>query len=229
MAYKLADNPEQSGSGFDIADPDRPMNVGSFPRSEPSIKYLQPDQVDWLAKRINPLTAGCAVDPATVARAMACKTIPRAIDVDRTLATLVVSQRVCDVIERFEPGVHQFLPVDIYRKGYKPGDAPVVRLHWLIVGQWFDAVSAEHTRYARAKTIHPDGTVEPGIWDFYGNLTGEPKGEGPLVFDRQAIGSRHLWIDRNTGDHYPFVSDDLGKALIAMDLYGARFEYYDEV
>jgi Immunity protein family (Imm11) len=233
VVYRLKDNGLKVSHGYEIIDPDRPWQPGAFDIQEPSVKFLHPDEVDWRAKRsFNPMTVGCAVDPGTVPRMVRwCdKQMDRVIDVDMTHNTMLVSERVRDVMERFEPGVHQFLPVDIYLSPFEAGDVPVARSYWLVVGQYFDAVSAEHTHQPRVVITHPDGRTEPGLWDFSGTLTKQPKSDAPVIFDRGAIAGRHLWIDRNfTKGEHPFMSDALGSVLREMDLYGARFQHFDEI
>jgi len=233
VVYRLKDNALKISHGYEIIDPDRPFQMGLFGVKEPSVKFLHPDEVDWRAKRrSNPMTAGCAVDPDTVPRmARWCwKEMDRVPDVDMTHNTTMLSERVRDVMERFEPGVHQFLPVDIYLTPFKAGDVPVVRSYWLVVGQYFDAVSAEHTHQPRVVITHPDGRTEPGLWDFTGTLTKQPKSDAPVIFDRAAIAGRHLWVDRSFVDgEHPFMSDELGSVLREMDLYGAQLQHFDEI
>ena len=219
--------------GYEIIDPDRPMLPGAFRLQEPSVKFLHPDEVDWLAKRqSNPMTVGCAVDPNTVPRMVRWryKEIDCVPDVVLCCGTLLISERVRDVMEPIERGVHQFLPVDIYLNSSAIDDVPIARGYWPVVGQFFDGVSAEHTHQPRAVITHPDGRTEPGLWDFHGVLTKKPKSDAPVIFDRGAIAGRHLWVDRSfvKGEH-PFMSDELGSVLREMDLYGAQLEHFDEV
>ena len=230
MVYRLTDSRLHA---YEISDPDRPMLPGAFGLQEPSVKFLHPDEVDWRAKRAsNPMTVGCAVDPDTVPRIVRWryKEMDRLPDVNLCAGTLLISERVRDVMERFEPGVHQFLPVDIYLTPFEAGDVPAARSYWLVVGQHFDAVSAEHTHQPRTVITHPDGRTEPGLWDFSGVLTKQPKSDAPVIFDRGAIAGRHLWVDRCfVGGEHPFMSNELGSALREMDLYGAQFQHFDEI
>lgn len=227
MAYWLKDNALKISAGYEIIDMERPFEMGLFGCQEPSVKFARPDAVDLRAKRLpNPMTAGYAVDPGTVPRMVRwCdQKLCRLVDVDLTRNTMLVSERVRETIERFEPGVHQFLPVDIYLspRPFEAGDAPVARSYWLVVGQCFDAVSAEHTRHPRGVVTYPDGTTTPGIWLF--------KGDAPIVFDSKVIAGRHLWVDSNfVKTEYPFLSDELGSALVEMDLYGAQFQHFEDV
>lgn len=234
MVYRLKDRALSISAGYEIIDPDRPLRFGLFGVQEPSVQFLHPDKVDWRAKRkSNPMTVGCAVDPKTVPRmARWCaKQLVRVVDVDSTQATMLISERVRDVMERTEPGVHQFLPVDIYLgpRPFETGEAPVARSYWLVVGQHFDFVSAEDTHQPRAAVINPDGSTAPRLWDFSGTLTNQPKSNAPVIFDREAIGERQMWVDRSfINAHHPFISDDLGREMIEMNLYGAEFQHFDE-
>ena len=227
MVYWLKDNGLKISAGYQVIDPDRPFQSGLFGVQDPSVKFLHPDDVDLRAKRQpNPLTSGFEVDPNTVPRMVRwCdKHLNRVVDVDVTRNTMLISERVREVIERFEPSVHQFLPIDIFLspRPFEAGDAPVARSYWLVACQSFDAVSAEHTNHPRAVVTYPDGRTTPGIWRF--------KGDAPVVFDHKAIGGRHLWIDLNfVKTEHPFLSNELGRALLELELYGAQFKHFDEI
>jgi hypothetical protein len=224
MVYVLRDNALRVSAGYENIDPERPFEMTIPFCQTASVKFLRPDDVDWRAKRhFNPMTAGYPVDPNTVPRMLRwCdKQLRRAPEVDLTHNTMLISEGVRNVIERFEPGVHQFPPVDIYLTPYKEGDLAVTRSYWLVVGQFFDGVNAELTHHPRGVVKHPDGSVSPGVWRF--------EGDAPVIFDRKIIAGRHLWIDLNfTKTEHPLVSDELGRALLDMDLYGARLEHFDE-
>lgn len=225
MVYQIRGEGLKVSSGYEMIDPERPLVFQLLFRQEASIKFLRPDEVDWRAKRdSNPMTTGYPVDPNTVPRmARWCRDrFDRKLDVDLCCGTLLISKRVCDVIERFEPGVHQFLPVDVYLSPYKIGDIPVTRSFFLVVGQVFDAVNTELTKHPRSVIKHPDGRESPGVWFF--------EGDSPVIFEREKIAGRHLWIDPNiTPTEHPFMSDLLGQELLSMELYGAIFEHFDEV
>ena len=107
MVYRLLLNDSLKFlAAFSHIDPERPEVIGR-------VEFLHPDKVHWRATlRSNPMTSGYAVDSNTVPRMlrrcddhMALKPV-----VDKHNNTLLVSKRVRNVIKRFEPGVHQFLP-----------------------------------------------------------------------------------------------------------------------
>lgn len=180
MVYRLKDNALKISAGYELIDPERPLQMQQLHRQEASVKFLRPDEVGLRASRhFNPMTVGHAVDPATAPRmARWCdQRMSREPDVNLSHNTLLVSGRVRETIEGFEPCVHQFLPLDVYLdpRPFETGETPVTRSYWLVVGQAFDAVSAEHTRQPRAVITYPDGRTEPGMWDFSGVLTNQPK------------------------------------------------------
>ncbi|MCX8255335.1 hypothetical protein RHCH11_RHCH11_02891 [Beijerinckiaceae bacterium RH CH11] len=234
MVYRLKDKGQRISGGYEIIDPNRPLRLFVLGVQKPSVEFLHPNKVDWLATRkSNPMTVGCAVDPETVPRMVRrCgKQSVHVVDVGVTHDTMLISERVRDVMEHAEPGVHQFLPVDVYisPRPFEIGEAPVARSYWLVVGQHFDFVSAEDTHQPRAAVINPDGSTAPRLWDFSGTLTNQPKSNAPVIFDREAIGERQMWVDRSfINAHHPFISDDLGREMIEMNLYGAEFQHFDE-
>ena len=108
MVYRLTDEALKFSEGYDHIDPERSMDT---------IKFLHPGEIHWSeARSFTPMIAGYHVDPETVPRMLQWSDtkIDRIPDVDKHNNTLLISTRVRDAIERVEPSVHQFLPVNIY-------------------------------------------------------------------------------------------------------------------
>ncbi len=134
-------------------------------------------------------------------------------------ANISVSDRIREIIERFEPGVHQFLPLECHniRQG-------TIEHRWFLVPcARIDSVNADHTTFARY-----DLFVEPlGIWIWYWQAPFDFRRKGKahllpehlknednpkLVFDLAKIGNRHMWIDKHLNSG-PYISDALAAAL----------------
>ena len=102
------------------------------------------------------------------------------------LPWMAVSARFRDLVEAFEPGVHQFVPVAIYkaRKG-----EPVATYYWFIVGQRLESVDAQRSTF-----LWEDNT---GLWvDSILDTTTwrkTPIEGAKLFFDEDKISGHHIW------------------------------------
>ncbi|MEQ1650658.1 MAG: DUF1629 domain-containing protein [Hyphomicrobiaceae bacterium] len=110
---------------------------------------------------------------------------------DRILA---VDESLKEVIERFEPGVHHFFPIEIImpKKIIYPKQYFV-----MAIGQYLNSFSSERSDPA---SWRPD-------WQEYclmdeGNMSG-------LALSRQAFGNAHLWRERCISNELVCFSDQL--------------------
>lgn len=178
------------------------------PKSEnlSAVKFLYPDQVSPVSKLgVSPPTEGYPVDPATMPTAVSFESKNKALpDVFKVRMVNIVSERVRNVIERFEPGIHQFIPVDMYRPKAKE---PFARHYWMIVCRRIDSVDPVHTTIPRKLNR---------LW------AGGDGGE--FVFSLSAIGDAHLWCDPDIGTIYNDCSQALGDALKEMGVTGLRLK-----
>ena len=71
----------------------------------------------------------------------------------------VVSERFRDLVERFEPGVHQFIPVDMYKA---KADQPIARYYWFVVCKLIDSNHPDHTTWK----WDGDYPTKRGKWHF---------------------------------------------------------------
>jgi hypothetical protein len=185
-------------------------------RSLARVQWMNPDEIDKVSK-LSPnekMASGYKIDTTTVPKKMRWESMNRIPpDIEKSYGSLIISEQVRDIIETFEPNVHQMLPVDLYRP--KAND-PFVRYYWLVVCNRIDSVDAKHTTFERL------GRNKDGIWD----LNRDPV--KTIVFNRLAIAGRHMWLD-------PFIvnglqlSNELGDALIAINPSGAVFTRRDEI
>jgi hypothetical protein len=116
---------------------------------------------------------------------------------------LNVSSRAKALIEKLEPAVHQFLPVDYFDRTGKFIEAR----YFLIVCNRLDGVDREHSRMRLVKDMmwSPDGVDNP-----------------KLVFNRRQIGNAHLWCDKRLPGG-AFVSDEFAGVLKGSGMTGLRF------
>jgi hypothetical protein len=183
------------------------------------IEYADPDNVHWKAKKDNATkrNQGYAVNPDTMPKRVLWAS--GKYDVPDILPWFAVSPRFRDLVEQFEPGVHQFLPVEIYKK--RTG-APVATYYWFVVCQRIDSVDRAHTTFDWQA---PKDEPEAGHWSAHIFKT-EPlemiKIEGAkLVFNNSQVAGHHIWNDPHIspgGDH--LCSDAFGKAALAANFTG---------
>ncbi|MEQ1649394.1 MAG: DUF1629 domain-containing protein [Hyphomicrobiaceae bacterium] len=169
------------------------------------VKFLDPERVDQVSKMSStPALQGYPVDPTTMPTAVVYESKNKAVpDVEMAGGGVeIVSERVRDVIEQFEPGVHQFLPVDVYRP---KANEPFTRRYWMIVCRRIDSVDAAHSTITRRAS---------GIWN----------ADGQMVMNLSAIGSAHLWCDPFIGPRYHSCSQSLCDALKQMSLTGVSLD-----
>lgn len=144
---------------------------------------------------------------------MACQFTPCALpEADRSSADLVdrnrllVSQRLRDLIERFEPGVHRFTP--------DPTAGAAIPRYALQIQQSFDAVSAAHSTWIKQSDVlwRPSGSIDER-----------------MVFESTLIGDRHLWKNDGLGSDRPaWASDALIRAALDAGMTGLLIERHDE-
>ncbi len=128
-----------------------------------------------------------------------------------------------ELVERFEPGVHQFIPIKGYdRKGMKPLDKKFFLMN--ICKTLEDFVNVERSDLYRDETEYPDGIVLAR----YFPLKSPPD---PVILRGEAIAGHHLWDGGTVGDggrwYGPYVSDALWQAMREAGLnsvYGGRFQ-----
>ena len=130
---------------------------------------------------------------------------------------LNVSEKARTLIEQWEPGVHQFVPID-----FVDGDGEILEHRYaLVIGNRLDAVDRQHTTFVllwgkiwrSAKEVASDfpQDLPPNI-----DLSVPSK----IVFSKNQIGSAHLWRDMHIDMGGPFVSEDFAAALRSSGLTG---------
>ncbi len=113
---------------------------------------------------------------------------------------VAISERFKDLIEKFEPGVHQFFPVEMYRNKKEP---PVATYYWINVCNRVFGVNREKTTYER----HGDPNGH-GMW----LPTDDP--DSKLVFNSDIVRPFTLWIEPEVGNPSFYCSEAFGLAAM---------------
>jgi Immunity protein family (Imm11) len=137
---------------------------------------------------------------------------------------LTVSERAKQLIDSFEPGTHQYLPVEFYDAAKSFLEAR----YFLIACNRLDGVDR-----ARATMILDRGMWRPAS-DFRDRPEDIPSGLDPtapakLVFNKAQIGRAHLWSDKHLLGVGYWISDELGEALSASGYTGLRLSKVETI
>lgn len=113
---------------------------------------------------------------------------------------LAVSQQLKDVIERFEPGVHHFFPIEIEMP--KKRTYPE-RYFILAIGQYIDSFSQEQS----------DPASWEHQWEEYGSFVNGKKPMAGLALSKVKFGDAHLWREHRMSNGLTCFSDALMRAI----------------
>ena len=213
MAYYLSvSNPYSDSVGTPILDDPR-----KTPLTE--MAYADPQRVDARSLRSNTvqMAQGYFVDPSTAPRKILWKSKKYPLpDVISNQQVIVANDRFRELVETFEPAVHQFIPVDVYTL---QSSEPAARYSWFVVGQRLESVHRDQTTY----TWMLDYTGQRGFWT-------NDRPDARLVFSRLKIGNHHIWMDPellvfNCG----LCSNAFGEAALAANFLGLNVTPREEV
>lgn len=128
---------------------------------------------------------------------------------------LNVSEQARELIEEFDPGVHQFVPVDYYNQA---GEL-LEKRYFLIVCNRLDSLDRDQTTMVllRGMVWMPARDVDPSELPPGTDVSKPPE----MVFSNAQIGDAHLWWDKHLRAG-PFISDALADALEGAGMSGLK-------
>ncbi|WBH16879.1 imm11 family protein [Sphingomonas radiodurans] len=186
-----------------------------------NIKLLDETPDEGLNPRGRAVACGRAVDPTNVPTKVQWKDqhghpVP---DFDNG-PFLNLSARAKALIEQFEPGLHQFLPVEFMDiKG-----AHLENRWFFVVCNRLDTIDRDHVQgmlLSGGKMWRPASELlrrYPEEIPEGFDLSVVPK----LVFSRKKIGNAHVWQDKHLSGVGAFLSEELAEALIAARVTGIK-------
>jgi len=169
------------------------------------------------------LCAGIPLDPATFPKSARWYGRKHFLaDINTSGHLIYVSDRFREVIEKIEPNVHQFLPIDLSDSKKQL----LARRNAMIVCRTIDATDE--------KAMAAQGWVlRQGVWRLPSDLPKDDpdykpyrKGGWAYIFDPTKIGSNAMWYDQRRlvrGPH-PYVSADLANVLLSASLTGLNLK-----
>ena len=118
----------------------------------------------------------------------------------------ICSDRFRALVEEFEPGIHQFEPVEVVWK-----DGTTTQFSWFVPCQRLDTLKLD--------MLHPP-VMKSGYW-FPFDSNRKHVEDAYIVFDKEHIGDHHIWCDLRM-EGYICVSDKFHDAVREAKLTGIR-------
>jgi hypothetical protein len=211
MVYSFGPADEKLGYtyGHDILDKDLELSISG------SLKVAVIDQTDDRGTGFDdPVNKGRAVSvdyfPKKIRKQGPRRRIP---DMERVGGFIVVSQKYKDLVDNFEPGVHQFSPVEVY---WDKNEPPVGTYYFFNICNRLDTTD----KVKSTQTWH--STAVASFWR-YGKL-GET-----LIFRKGSYGKAVLWADKHILASPPLCTDAFHDATIEAGCDGIDYIRFDEV
>jgi hypothetical protein len=113
---------------------------------------------------------------------------------------IAVDDALKDIVERMEPGVHRFFPIEIRMPN---GAIFPKQYHTLVIGQYFDSFLPERSK---AGSWRKDGDYAIKLGDRKSDMAG-------LAFSSAVFGKAHLWRERRPREWLTLFSDGLQAAI----------------
>ncbi|HXD03127.1 MAG TPA: DUF1629 domain-containing protein [Novosphingobium sp.] len=119
-----------------------------------------------------------------------------------------ISERVVEAIEQVEPGVHQYLPCELYQ----PDGSPIPERRWILNNcNRFDSVALGHCNVVE---LSQTGKIAKG------------NGKTDIKVWRDVVAGHALWTDWRIMNSPLYVADALVERLRAMAAHGWRFDHH---
>lgn len=144
-------------------------------------------------------------------------------DFHKIFGLFLVRKKVRDIVERLDPNVHQFAPVDVV---WTDGESVKGQFYWFIVAQAFDTIHQENS--TAPKEFVYNKKLDKNLRLPWNRKNPETFESYRFVFDRQAVGGAHIWQDTYmlTG---PYCSDTFKAECEAADIIGVSLKHSYEV
>ena len=134
-------------------------------------------------------------------------------DMELVRGYMVVSQKYKDLVEKFEPGVHQFSPVEVYWNKNEPA---VATYYFFNICNRLDTTD----KVKSTQTWHSSAVAS--FWRY-----GKP-GE-TLVFRKGSNGKAVLWADKHILSSPPLCTNAFHDATVVAGCVGIEYIHFDEV
>lgn len=183
------------------------------------VRYQNPEELGRLSiiPNLNPMTVGFRVIEEDVPRKIHWKAGKLQLpDLVSAAGCHIVSERMRALIEKFELGVHQFIPIELYRAKEQ---VSFTRCYWFVVCSRIDPVNEERTTFA----FQGNRSLRLGMWNGYGEQS------RVLIFDTKKIGNSHIWQDIYLGRDWVWMSNEFHDALVEYGMKGWTGKQFEQV
>ena len=139
-------------------------------------------------------------------------------DMARVFGFMMVSQKYKGLVEKFEPGVHQFSPVEVY---WDKDEPPIGTYYFFNICNRLDSTDRENTTWrwssgAGGSAWMPTDTKQKAVVGL------------ELVFRKGANGNAAIWCDKYLSDAN-ICSDAFHDATVAAGCGGINYIHCEEV
>lgn len=182
------------------------------------IRYLVPGKVDGVAKlsKHMRMNEGYPVEPSDVPTKMLWGDSRKAVpDFIVYGSTPIVSERVKAIIEEYEPGAHQFLPLDMY---HRKATQPFARHYWFVICKLIDTIDEKATTYQLEMSPWAEGV---GFYDTTNR-------DGHLIHSRKKITGNSCWREKYSARWW-MMSDQIIERFEAGNTVGLGKTRFEEV
>lgn len=121
---------------------------------------------------------------------------------------VAVDDRLRKIIENFEPGSHQFFPIEIST----PKGEVFQKLYTFVVGEYFDSFVPEKSDPDAFREL-PDSDGKLSILGVPLSHAGPKKIIPSLALSGDVFGRSHLWRERRFGESITCFSDEIASAI----------------
>ena len=187
-----------------------------------NLDKIRPVNLDHIGARSNPegegaLQWGVPVKTEFMPKVAITKGRKRALaDFDKCYGMAMVSEKFRRVVESLEPGIHQFVPVDMR---WGTGEKVEGQFYWFVVCNSIDSVNAENTDAPFASGIsNYTGKYARSYW----RVDKEGGGVHRIVFDLNSIQGCHIWRDKYLVEG-PYCSGIFKRACEQAGISGIGF------
>lgn len=192
--------------------------IGASEAVMTDMPYLHPDEVDPIANLEGyvRMTQGYPVEPAFAPTKLMWGDKRKAVPDFIVYCTVpIISERVKAIVEEYEPGAHQFLPLDLY---HRKATAPFARHYWFVICKLIDTIDEKATTYQLEMSPWAEGV---GFYDTTNR-------DGHLIHSRKKISGNSCWREKYSARWW-MMSDQIIERFEVGNIVGLGKTRFEEV
>ena len=135
-----------------------------------------------------------------------------------TGAGIVVSGIFKKIVERFEPETHQFFPIDLVSKNGEE----LEKMFMMVICNRLDTIDPGRTSFIFKSNY---AWIN---WDDSNPNDAEEKKHRKIILDSTKFCNHHLWVEKHLLSDNFYVTEALGNALKAANIFGLGMKIIEE-